>query len=47
MSDKATFSWADSLNLDLQWTQDKREVRRMCGNFKPTARSVEGAQKWV
>ena len=26
MSDKATFAWADSLNLDRQLTKDKRQV---------------------
>lgn len=26
MSDKAIFAWADSLNLDVQLTKDKRQV---------------------
>lgn len=28
MSDKATFAWADSLNLDVQLAQNKRQVHR-------------------
>lgn len=28
MSDKATFSWADSLNLDVHWTKDKLQMHR-------------------
>lgn len=29
MSDKATFAWADSLNLDVQRAQNKRQVQRV------------------
>lgn len=29
MSDKATFAWADSLNLDVQWPQHKHQVQRV------------------
>jgi hypothetical protein len=29
MSDKATFAWADSLNLDVQRAQNKHQVQRV------------------